>query len=663
MKTFFRVLSFPKVYPTKLLPKDLSCFFFRIFLMLMILQSNTGFGQVPDTLSPGTLKKLSLKELMNIEVMSVSKHPEKLDNAASAIQVITQEDIRNSGAKTLPEALRLASNLQVAQVNSSQWAISARGFDNVLANKLLVLIDGRTVYTPLYAGVYWDVQNVMLEDVDRIEVISGPGGTLWGANAVNGVINIITKSSKDTKGLFVEGASGSNLPGFGSVRYGGQAGNKLSYRAYGTGFKLGKTLDSKGIKINDGWPMIQGGFRLDWDASKKDQVSLQSNIYHGKPNPDAGDTTVIAKGDNIVARWNHVTSAKSDFQLQAYYDHTSRNFGNGFTEDLKTYDMDWQNRYQLGQRHELTYGADFRLMDHKVTNLQLFAFLPEHKTLYLYSVFIQDQMELIKNRLHFTIGSKIEHNSYTGFEYQPNGRLSWTPKENQTIWAAVSRAVRTPARIDRDFYLFLTPALTFISGSDSFVSEKMIAYELGWRSLPLKTISFSLSAFYNVYDDVRSAEPGPPPFNIPVTFGNGVKGNTYGIELAITSEITSWWRLKGGYTFFKKDLSVKPGSKDLNKGSAESDDPENQLQVQSDISLPANIKLGTVIRYVDNLPNPHVSDYVGLDMRIGWKVGKNLELSVVGRDLFYNHHAEFIPSSPSPREIVRCVYGEISCHF
>ena len=634
-----------------------------LFILLILLQFNDCAGQETDSLSPEALKKLSLEQLMNIEVTSVSKHPERLKNAASAIQVITREDILNSGAKTLPEALRLASNLQVAQVNSSQWAISARGFDNVLANKLLVLIDGRTVYTPLYAGVFWDVQNVMLEDVDRIEVISGPGGTLWGANAVNGVINIITKNSKETKGLFIQGASGTNLPGLGSLQYGGQVNDKLSYRVYGTGFKLGNTLDTNGIKVKDAWPMMQGGFRIDWDASGRDKVTLQANGYHAKPNPDAGDNAVIAKGDNIVVRWNQTTSAKSDFQLQAYYDHTFRDFGNGFTEDLKTWDAEWHNRYQLRQRHELSYGINFRAMDHKVTNLELFAFLPAQKTLFLYSLFLQDEIALVKERLHFTIGTKLEHNSYTGFENQPNVRLTWTAASNQTIWAAVSRAVRTPARIDRDFYLFLAPSVPFISGSDSFVSEKMTAYELGWRSQPLKTFSFSLSAFYNVYDDIRSAKPGPPPLYIPITFANGVKGQTYGFELAATSQVTSWWNLKGGYTFLNKDLSVKSGSKDSNNGSAESDDPANQFQIQSDISLPGHIKLGTVIRYVDKLPKPYVPDYFGLDMRIAWQVGKKLELSVTGQNLLYKHHPEFVPSSPSPRQIERSVYGQIICRF
>ncbi len=633
---------------------------YTFLILFLVVQSDQAFCQNQDTLSLGSLKTLSLEELMNIQVTSVSKRVEDLEEVASAIQVITQDDIRNSGAKTLPEALRLASNLQVAQVNSSQWAISARGFDNVLANKLLVLIDGRTVYTPLYAGVYWDVQNVLLEDIDRIEVISGPGGTLWGANAVNGVINIITKNSKETKGLFAEGAVGSSLPGLGNLRYGGQLGKQLSYRVYGTGFKLGNTVLPDGSNAKDEWHMGQGGFRLDWDASEKSKLMIQGNLYGGKPNPDAGDTSVTARGDNILVRWDHTTSRNSDFQLQAYYDHTWRDFGNGFSEDLKTYDIDWQNHYRLGYRHQLTYGVNFRMMDHTVTNLELFAFLPAHKTLYLYSGFIQDEMMLVKDHLHFTIGSKIEHNSYTGFEYQPNGRLNWTLNKKQTIWTSVSRAVRTPARIDRDFYLFLTPELPFVSGNDSFASEKMIAYELGWRSTPLKTLSYSLSSFYNTYDNIRSVEPGPPPFYIPLTFGNGVKGKTYGVELSVTAQLTDWWNIKGGYTFLKKDLSVKEGSKDTNEGTAESDDPENQLVVQSRIKLPARIELGTILRYVDHLPKPFVPHYFGLDVRIGWKLNKSLELNVVGQNLLNKQHSEFIASSPTAREIQRNIYGKIT---
>lgn len=635
-----------------------------ILVCLLTSQQNTGIAQVQDSLlSTHSLKKLSLEELMNIEVISVSKRPEKLNDVASAIQVITQQDIRNSGAKTLTEALRLATNLQVAQANSSQWAISARGFNSVLANKILVLIDGRTVYTPLYAGVFWDVQNLLLEDVDRIEVISGPGGTLWGTNAVNGVINIITRSSEETKGLFAELATGSNIPVLGSLRYGGKLKDKVTYRIFGTGFKMGPVVDTNGRKAKDDWYMLNGGFRLDWIPSKKDKITFQGTVYGGKPNPDGGDTSVSSRGDFVIGRWNHSISNKTDFQLQAYYDHTWRDFGNGFTEDLKTYDLEWQSRHQLGKSHVLNYGLGFRLMEHNVTNLELFAFEPAHKTLSLYHIYAQDEIMLIKERLKFTIGAKLEHNSYTGFEFQPNGRLTWTPTHDQTIWTAVSRAVRLPARIDRDFYLHLLPGLPLISGSDDFIAEKMISYELGWRSRLAKTLSTSLAIFYNVYDDLRSAEPGPPPFYIPITFHNGVKGNTYGIEFSTTYQPVSWWTLRGGYTFVRKNLDVKSDSRDLNGGTAETNDPEHQVLIQSNIELPHGLAIGTVLRHIGKLPKPAVSAYTGLDLRLGWALNKFIELNITGQNLLNKRHLEFRPSSPARREIQRSIYGKLICRF
>ena len=639
---------------------------FPVFMMgiffILIFSSKTSYSQNRDSAnSTGDLKKLSLEDLMNVEVTSVSKHPEKLNEAASAVQVISGDDIRNSGVKTLAEALKLAANLQVAQVNSSQWAISARGFDNVLANKLLVLIDGRTVYTPMYGGVFWDVQNVMLEDVDRIEVISGPGGTLWGENAVNGVINIITKSSAKTEGIYAEGAYGNTMPGEGSIRYGGKIAPGLTYRVYGTGYKLANVVDTAGNSAKDGWWMAQGGVRMDY-ATEKNQVSLIANFYDGRPNPDGDTTPITTTGENVVARWNHKISQTGDFQLQAYYDHTWRDFGNKFTEDLKTYDIEWQNRFQLGKRHTITYGGDFRQMEHKVADLPLFGFTPADKMLYLYSGFLQYELMLVKDRLRFTLGSKLEHNTYTGLQYLPNARLTYTPTTQQTVWAAVSRAVRDPSRTDREFSVSLTPTFPVIMGSDSFQSETVIAYELGWRFQPTKKISASVSTFYNWYDDIRSAEPGTGAGGYPITLGNGVRGETYGAELSANAQVTNWWSLRGGYTFLRKNLWVKPGSKDLNKATAESDDPEHQFLVQSNMQLPYHFQFGAVVRYVAELPKPVVAAYTGVDVKLGWTFHKFLELSVVGQNLLYNQTREFQASTPI-REIQRSIYGKIACRF
>jgi iron complex outermembrane recepter protein len=608
------------------------------------------------------LKALSIRQLMDVEVTSVSKRSEKITETPSAIQVITKEDIRYSGATNVPELLRLATNLQVAQVNASQWAISARGFNNVLSNKLLVLIDGRVVYTPMYAGVFWDVQNLLLDDIERIEVISGPGGTLWGANAVNGVINIITKSSQDTKGLYIEAATGTELRALGSIRYGGKISENLTYRIYSTGFKRDNTIFSPdSIEARDSWQLAQGGVRFDWNPSTKNTVSFISNLYEGRPDPDGGKP-VVASGGNGLLRWNHTHSDRSSLQVQTFYDRTWRDFRNGFAEELNTYDIEAQHRLSIGRRHQIVYGLGTRVMRHNVNNLELFAFQPAEKTLNLSNLFLQDELSLIDEKLRLTLGMKVEHNSYTKFQYLPNARLAWMLTQSQTIWTAVSRAVRNPSRIDREFYLYLAPGIPFIQGNDA-KSETLTAYELGWKSQASEKLFVSLSTFYNVYDNLRSVEPGPPPLMFPVTFGNGVKGNTYGAELSFTYQMTSTWKLRGGYTFVEKDLKVKPDSQDQNNATAESNDPKHQLLIQSTLRANDRLNVGVVARYVDELPQPTVPAYVGLDLQIALNVSKKIELIVTGQNLLQKSHTEFIPASPAAKDIQRSLYGKLICRF
>lgn len=625
------------------------------------------FGEPDSLITLDRLKNLSLEELMNIQVFSVSRRPEKLVEVASAVQVITGEDIRRSGVTTLPEALRLAQNLQVAKVNASQWAISARGFNNVLASKLLVMIDGRVVYTPLYAGVFWDIQNVLLEDVDRIEVISGPGGALWGANAVNGVINIITKDSRQTQGIFVEGGGGNLKPWFANARYGGKLGSNVNFRIYGTAFKEASTRLTTPINdstdARDEWSVAQGGFRLDWQKSANDVITLQSDFYDGYPNPDGGAASaVVAMGGNALARWTHAFSERSDLRVQAFYDNTWRDFRNGFTENLKTYDVDLQFRFPLGSRQEIICGGDFRLMDHNTQSLPLFYFEPERKMLHIYSGFIQDKITLVKEHLHFTAGCKFEHNVYTGMEYSPSARLSWTFKNSNTLWSSVSRAVRTPSRIDEEFRLLIFENFPLLVGAP-FKAETVVAYELGWRLQAMKRLTAAVSLFYNNYDNLRSAEPGPPPFGFPITIGNGVKGYTYGAEFSASYQPIDQLRIKGGYTYLEKKLKIKPDSKDLNKGTVESDDPRNQFLIQAMFDISKQVESGFVLRYVDVLTNKYVPSYTSLDVQIGWKITKWLQLSVVGQNLLNDYHPEFVPSSPEPREIARSYYGKVTFRF
>jgi iron complex outermembrane receptor protein len=593
-------------------------------------------------------------------VTSASRQAESIGQAASAIQVISQEDIRRSGATSIPEALRLASNLQVAQVNASQWAISARGFNNVLANKLLVMIDGRTVYTPLYAGVFWDAQDYLLEDIDRIEVISGPGGTLWGANAVNGVINIITKSAADTQGLFLEAGTGQELREFAGLRYGGESAAGLHYRVYAKAFDRDATRLVNGADANDEWDMTQAGFRLDRETGNGNQLTLQADYYDGKPNPDGVETPVTASGGNLLGQWTREASNDGEARLQWYYDRTSREYGNGLEEDLDTVDVDWQHRLAGGSRQQIIWGFGIRSMDHEMINLPLFGFLPADRTLRIYSTFIQDEISVIDGRLSLTLGTKLSNNSYTGLEAQPSVRATWTLSEGQTLWAGVSRAVRTPARIDRDFSLRLAPDFPILQSDPNFDSEDVLAYELGWRARARERVSLAIAAFFNEYDNLRSAEAGPPPFGFPITIQNGVRGDTQGIELYAIYEATERWRLRGGYTYLNKDLEVKPGHTDLNEATSESNDPEHQLVLQSIVDLPGNLQLDAVLRHVGELPDPEVPSYSELDLRIAWTPNARLELAIVGKNLLHDRHAEFIPDAPSPREIERSILGTIA---
>jgi iron complex outermembrane recepter protein len=609
----------------------------------------------------GALKEVPFEELFNLEITTVSKRPERLVDVPSAIQVITSEEIRRSGATSLPEALRLAPNLQVAQVNSSTWAISARGFNATTANKLLVLIDGRSVYTPLFSGVFWDVQNVMLEDIDRIEVISGPGATLWGANAVNGVINVITKSARDTQGVLLSGGGGSHLRGFGNARYGGKVGQDVYFRLHGMGFDRDDTKLRSGRDADSSWFIGQGGFRADWLPSSGEKVMLLGNFYGGDIGQTApGDVTV--DGQNLLGRWTHPLAGDSEISLQLYWDRTHRRITGSIAEVLNTYDLEFQHRLPLGERNKLIWGGGYRLMQDNVDNTAAIAFLPGKRDLHLFSGFVQDEITLLREQLFLTIGSKFEHNDYSGFEFQPSVRLAWMPVTDQTIWAAVSRAVRSPSRIDTEVFAPSTPPFLLQGGGDRFDSETVISYELGYRTELAQRLGLSISTFFNDYDDIRSVEPiaGAPGQFIIL---NRLRAKTYGVELSATWQPLEWWRLRGGYTYFRKEIHLGD-SGDINRGRGEGNDPHHQFLVQSMINLPADLEFDSVLRYVDNLNQrgPLVPSYVSLDLRLGWQPTPNWEFAVVGQNLLDKRHAEF--GAPATRqEIPRSVYGKVTWKF
>ena len=633
--------------------------------------------------STATLKSLSVEELMDIEVTSVSKRPEKLSETASAIQVITQEEIRRSGSTTLAEALRLASNLQVAQKNAHDWGISARGFNTELSNKLLVLIDGRTVYTPLYSGVFWDAQDYLLEDIDRIEVISGPGGTLWGANAVNGVINIITRSSHETQGLALEAGGGTELRSLAGIRYGGAVGSNVTWRAYAKYLERDDSVLDDGTDGFDSGHMSQAGFRVDAEASSQNTLTVQGDVYQSDEEVLAGENSKLS-GANVLGRWSRAYSDESSMSLQAYFDHTHLSLPTAsnvfapagtFADDLDTYDLDFQHHFRLTARQQIVWGLGYRFTHDVVDAAPTLALLPPRLDHHLFSGFVEDKLQL-QESVFLTLGTKLEHNDYTGLEYEPSARLQWNYASQQMLWAAISRAVRTPSRIDRDLRepTRLPPPFpaSILNGGDDFSSEKLVAYELGHRAQLGARLATSLSLFYNDYSDIRSTTPGPPgfpSFGFPLVFANNLEGETHGLELSATWQPLDAWRLRGGYNLLEEHLHVRRGRVDFSNALNETSDPEQQLTLRSALDLATNLQLDIGLRWVDTLHNNNgpfpgtVPSYVEADARVGWLMGSNLEFSVVGQNLLHDHHPEYgFPTLARP-EIERSVYGKVLLRY
>jgi iron complex outermembrane receptor protein len=609
----------------------------------------------PAVESPKNLKQLSLEELFDLEVTSVSKKPEPVSKTAAAVHVVTADDIRHLGVLSIPEALRYIPGVEVARVDSRSYAITARGFNGTTANKLLVLMDGRSLYTPLYSGVFWDAQDAFLEDIEQIEVIRGPGATIWGANAVNGVINIISKSAANTQGFLVTGGAGDAERGFGGARYGGALGSRGFFRVYAKAFDRGSSLQPNGQEAGDASRMHQGGFRADWTPTTGDGFTLQGDLYGSDIDRRGSDPQELS-GGNALARWTRTLSDHSDLQIQAYYDRTKRDIPSTFGEALDTYDLTLNHRMAPVARHDLVWGLGYRLTDDDVQNGAVLAFLPPRVTHRLYTGFVQDQITLRADRLYLTLGSKVEHNSYTGFEYQPGARLAWTPKPDETLWAAASRAVRAPSRIDRDLFAPATPPY-FLVGDSTFESEVLYAFELGYKSRPLSDFTTSVSTFYNVYDKLRSLEGGPPFF-----LANAANGRTYGVEVEGTFQASRRWRLNAGYTFQRLLLDVESTSTDTQAEGQEGDSPRNQAFARSSFSLPRNLTLDAAVRFVDKLPHQAIPAYTSLDGRLAWQPAKSAEVAVVGQGLFDSRHPEF-GTPAGRREIGRSIYGKATWWF
>jgi len=584
-----------------------------------------------QTMRVADIADLSIEELGNIQVTSVSRHAERLSDAAASIFVITGEDIRRSGATRLAEVLRLAPNLEVARSSASSYAISARGFNNTIDNKLLVLIDGRTVYTPLFSGVFWDAQDVMLEDVERIEVISGPGATLWGANAVNGVINVITRRAADTQGAFAYGRAGSLERGYGA-RYGGTLGEGGSYRVYGRSFDIFNTSNANGATASDGWSKGQVGFRTDWGTAANG-FTLQGDAYRGSLDQALGDDTSIS-GNNLLGRWNRDLAGWGQLQIQSYFEHTERDIPGTFAERLNIFDVEFQHGLRAIGAHRLTWGGGYRHGDDRVSNGAFVAFLPANRSLRWSNVFAQDEIALEEN-LRLTLGAKFENNYYTGTEPLPSARLAWKPGPQRLVWGAASRAVRAPSRIDRD--LFVNAGPTQINGGSDFVSEVVKVFEVGYRDQPLPQATYSISLFHNIYDKLRSVEPVSATSSV---LGNKMEGTANGLEAWGSYQAAKNWRLSAGALFLRQRLSFKPDSGDTNASGA-GNDPKRQFMLRSSLDLPDSTELDIRVRYVSELPNPKVPAYTAFDMRIAWRLRRELELSLVGQNLLESSHVEF----------------------
>lgn len=641
--------------------------------------------------TPADLKSLSLEELSQIEVTTPSKSPVKAIQTPGAIYVITGEDIRRSGVTSIPEALRMAPGVEVARIDSNKWSIGIRGFGSRLSRSVLVLIDGRTVYTTLFDGTYWEVQDTMLEDVDRIEVIRGPGGTIWGPNAVNGVINIITKDAKDTQGALVSAGGGNVDQGFLNFRYGGGNGSGFNYRFYGKGFTEGPEQHPDGKNFDD-WRATQGGFRMDWNENNRDFFTLQGDAYdevagqrvravtYTPPFQQDVDANANLSGWNIMARWKRIFSDGNDLQLQIYWDRTDRREAN--LEDVRnTYDIDFLQRLRAPARQQISWGLGARGVPiHDTEVVSGLTFYPEQRLDYLLTGFVQDEIGLVDHRLSLILGTKLLKTNFThGVDLEPSARLLWTLSDRETIWAAFTHALRTPSDAEENFFLSGyvttlpngTPYLARFNANSNFAPEQLNGYELGYRRLLAKSLYVDIAGFYNHYHNLFSeditgdpffeTDPAPAHLLLPAQFRNGLLAYTKGVEVAPEWRPTDFFRLRGSYSYLHMNVYRSPHSGDV--GTAPGiigSSPQHEATVQSSLDLPRSLQLDLMLRYVSALPGQMVRAYSTGDARLGWRFHRHYDLSLVGQNLFQPSHAEFGSDPGTLVGIKRSVYLKLT---
>lgn len=638
----------------------------RMALVCLTLVAGTA-----TTVNAQDLRRLSIEQLMQIEVTSVSKREESLFDAAAAIFVITREDIRRSGATCVPEALRLAPGVEVAQLGASSWAVTIRGFNGRFASQLLVLIDGRSVYTPLFAGVFWDEQDLLLEDVDRIEVIRGPGGTLWGANAVNGVINIITRSAADTPGTWLEAGGGTRLRGAAGARHGGRAGQDGAWRVWTRWFDRDGGVDAFGTTQPDSWRAGRGGFRYDHgDDGSASDLMVQGSLYSQRfeqrtlvptlapPYESRPVSRLVAQGGNLLARWRHRFSPASELQVQTYYDKADRGI-HRVDYRQNTIDLDVQHQWRPNATHDIVWGGGWRTAEMIGRNFVGLTAAQPAVTIHLFSVFAQDRCRLVADRLDLTLGTKVERNDYTGYEMQPSARLLWSVATNHRLWGAVSRAVRTPARGETDLGLDLhvlppgeggMPVVVQIRGSADLKAQELLAAEIGWRATLGDNFTLDAAAYHNSYDRLRTTEQGEPelvmepaPYVVqPFVFGNSMNGTITGLELTGRWQPAPSWTLGGSWSYLDLKLSLDPGVDDFGNLLDAGRSPRHQARLFSQFDLPSGIELDACVRFVDRLPSDGVPGYVDGDLHVAGDLPGGGRLTVVGQSLLHERLQEFV---------------------
>jgi iron complex outermembrane receptor protein len=642
-----------------------------VFLLLATGADAADTTNQPATKSAGDLENMTLEQLVNVKVTSVSKKEENLNDAAAAIFVLSNDDLRRSGATSVAEALRLVPGMDVGQINSSQWAISSRGFNGQYDNKLLVLVDGRTVYSPLLSGVFWDYQQPMLEDVDRIEVIRGPGGTLWGANAVNGVINVESKSARDTQGGYVYGGGGDVHQTMDGARYGGQIDEDSYYRVFGSYQLSDDFTQPDGQSAKDGWQSEEGGFRIDRYKGEDTHMTWQADATA----VDLDDHASDAYNVNTLGRWTRDLSERSSLEFQAYYDRSYRNEVTAARDTIDTIDLSAQHTFGLGTRNDVIWGLGYRFMDNETEQVVPVLLVPHGDlTMQIFNGFIQDEFQLVPDKLTLTAGTKIEHNSVTGFEFEPSVRATFKPAENQTLWAAVSRAVRTPDMVEgKDVFALQVGGpisgpggglyIPRTVGNPNLESEVLWAYELGYRIQPAKRVNVDVATFYNDYNDlinfgttVTGFIPGTPYGTAEIPEVNCQSGHTYGGEVAVTVEPVDHWRLTASYSLLIEDIqgTIPP----VNLTIA---DPRHQVILRSSYDF-KRASLDTQLRYVDQAGE--VPSYVTADVRLAYRLTDKLELALVGQNLLDGGHLEAVPFfGATSGQVPRSFYAKLTWRF